>query len=144
MRLKRILGLLAILVLLGFSNGALAQGTAVGPSSREVYSMQCLKEAHELNERGSQYYNDKQWKLAAEAFKAALDKCPGDPIIQSNYELAKAHLERATATDKGPAEERIPERAAKPKAKAAPPPKQPKSGPLPPPELPAGGALYGN
>ena len=106
--------------------------------------MKCLKEAHELNERGSQYYNDKQWKLAAEAFKAALDKCPDDPVIQSNYELAKAQLERATATDKEPGEERIPERAAKPKAKAASRPKQPKSGPLPPPELPAGGALYGN
>ncbi len=141
MRLKRIPAFLAIFVLLGFSNGALAQGTA-GPSPREV-SLQCLKEAHELNERGSQYYNDKQWKLAAEAFKAALDKCPDDPVIQSNYELAKTRLEGATATDKGPGEEQIPERATKPKAKAAPRPKQPKGGPLPPPELPAGGALYG-
>ncbi len=144
MRLNRIRGLLAICVLLGFSNGALAQGTAVGPSPREGFSLQRQKECQELNERGSQYYNDKQWKLAAEAFKAALDKCPDDPVIQNNYELAKAHLEGATATDKGPGEERIPGRAAKPKAKAAPPPKQPKSGPLPPPELPAGGALYGN
>ena len=144
MRLKRIRGLLAIFVLLGFSNGALAQGTAVGPSPREASSLQCLKEAHELNERGSQYYKDQQWELAAETFKAALNKCPDDPVIQSNYELAKAHLEGAAATDKGPGEERIPERAAKPKAKAAPRPKQPNSAPLPPPELPAGGALYGN
>ena len=143
MRVNRIRGLLAIFVLLGFSNGALAQGTAVGPSPREVSSLQSLKEAHELNELGSQYYNNKQWKLAAEAFKAALDKRPDDPVIQNNYELAKAHLEGATAIVEEPEEEGIPKRAAKPKTKAAPRPTQPKSGPLPPQELPAGGALYG-
>ena len=144
MRLEKITGLLAIFVLLGFSHGALAQGTAAGPSPRESSSLQCLKEAHELNERGSQYYKDKQWKLAAEAFKAALDKCPDDPVIQHNYELSKAHLEEATATDKEPGEKSIPKRATKPKANAASRPTQPKSDPLPPPELPAGGALYGN
>ncbi len=76
--------------------------TAVsGPPPQEISALQRQKEAHNLNEQGAQYYNNKQWKLAAEAFKAALEKNPDDQTIRSNYELATAHL-AAEEGRKGP------------------------------------------
>jgi hypothetical protein len=63
--------------------------TAVSvPSTQEILVQQRQKEAHDLNEQGVQYYNNKQWKLAADAFKAAMDKNPDDQIVRRNYEHA--------------------------------------------------------
>jgi hypothetical protein len=55
-------------------------------------SLQRLKEAHHLNEQGSQYYLNKQWELAARAFKGALERWPDNEEIRNNYELAMDHL----------------------------------------------------
>lgn len=63
-----------------------------GPPAQEASPLQRLQAARHLNEQGSQYYNKKQWKLAADAFKAALEKNPDDETIRSNYELASRHL----------------------------------------------------
>ena len=63
--------------------------TAVsGPSPQEISVQQRQKEAHDLNEQGVQYYNNKQWQQAADAFKAALDKNPDDQTVRNNYEHA--------------------------------------------------------
>ena len=51
-----------------------------------------LKEAHNLCVQGNHYYENKQWKLATEAYKAALEKRPDDEVLLNNYELAAAHL----------------------------------------------------
>lgn len=70
-----------------------------GPSPQEisVQVQQRQKEAHDLNEQGVQYYNNKQWQQAANAFKAALDKNPDDKTIHENYKQAVAALAAETA-----------------------------------------------
>jgi hypothetical protein len=69
--------------------------TAISPLlTKEILVQQRQKEAHDLNEQGVQYYNNKQWKLAADAFKAAMDKNPDDQTIRRNYE----HALQAAAT----------------------------------------------
>ena len=57
--------------------------------------MHVLKEAHNLCVQGNRYYENKQWQLAAEAYKAALEKRPDDEVLLNNYELAAAHLAAA-------------------------------------------------
>jgi tetratricopeptide (TPR) repeat protein len=54
--------------------------------------VQRLQEAQKLNEKGNQYYRNKQWQQAADAFKAALAKSPNDDVIRANYELASERL----------------------------------------------------
>jgi hypothetical protein len=76
----------------------LQRAKSSGPSATtKTPTLQQLKEAHKLNEQGSRYYVNKQWKLAAEAFKAALERFPDNDEIRNNYELAAAHLEREEA-----------------------------------------------
>ena len=58
------------------------------------------KQAHDLNEQGVQYYNNKQWKLAADAFKAALEKSPDDQTIRDNYKHAQEYLAAEDAKQK--------------------------------------------
>ncbi len=72
-----------------------------GPPPQNVAPLQRLQEAHHLSEQGDQYYLNKQWQLAAEAYKAALEKNPDDENIRENYELASKHL-AAEEGRKGP------------------------------------------
>lgn len=70
-----------------------------GPSPHELL-IQRQKEAHDLNEKAVQYYKNKQWKLATDTLKAAMEKNPDDPTIRSNYEKASAALAAETAQKK--------------------------------------------
>jgi hypothetical protein len=75
------------------SNVASSKNTSIdaGPSREEIAVKQ-RQEAHTLNEQGVQHWKNKQYQQAADAFKAALDKSPDDPIIRKNYEDASAAL----------------------------------------------------
>jgi tetratricopeptide (TPR) repeat protein len=44
--------------------------------------------AHNLNEHGVAYFNQKDWKRAAESFRAALELWPDNTVIQNNYKNA--------------------------------------------------------
>ena len=80
---------------------SLPVNTAVsGPSPQELLVQQHQKEAHDLNEQAVQYYNNKQWKQAADAFKVAMEKNPNDPTIRTNYEHASAALAAETVAKK--------------------------------------------
>jgi len=64
-----------------------------------------LKEAKRLSLQGDRYYENKEWKLAAEAYKAALEKRPDDEVLRHNYELAAARL--AAAEGRGGSRKRV-------------------------------------
>jgi len=68
-----------------------------GPSAAELAAQQRRQEATKLNQQGIAYWNNRQWHLAADAFKAALEKNPTSTVIRSNYEkaLAEARSEDA-------------------------------------------------
>lgn len=51
-------------------------------------------EALNLNNQGIQYFNNRQWGLAENAFSAALEKSPGDPVIQQNLINARQALDQ--------------------------------------------------
>jgi tetratricopeptide (TPR) repeat protein len=68
------------------------EANAARQKADQLSPIQPLQEAQKLNEEGSQYYLNKQWKEATEAFKKALEKCPDNEEIRSNYELAFGHL----------------------------------------------------
>ncbi len=88
------------------STGAAEGGTALDQAhtSRETTKQGLDRETPEgrttgrnedasvLNEQGVQYYMNKQWQQAVDAFKAALDKSPDDQKIRRNYELASRAL----------------------------------------------------
>ncbi|MBI5436102.1 MAG: hypothetical protein HY937_03185 [Nitrosomonadales bacterium] len=75
-----------------------AATTAVSsPQEILVQVQQRQKEAHELNEQGVQYWKNKQYQQAADAFEAALDKNPDDKTIRENYKQAVAALAAETA-----------------------------------------------
>jgi hypothetical protein len=65
-----------------------------GPSPAEIAAQQQQQreEANKLNEKGIQYLNDHEYKLAFDAFKAALEKWPNDPAIRDNLDKASAAI----------------------------------------------------
>lgn len=71
---------------------AIEAPTVSGPSPQGIPPLPRLKEAHNLGVQGNQYYENKQWQQAADAYRAALQKHPGYYEIRDNYALALDHL----------------------------------------------------
>ena len=74
---------------------AQAGGEQEAPANRvdaNKLPLHILKEAKNLSVQGDKYYQAGQWKLATEAYRAALEKLPDDGVLRHNYELAAAHL----------------------------------------------------
>ncbi len=59
-----------------------------GPSPAEIAVQQQRQDAQNLNEQGLQYWKNGRWKLAMDAFKAALDKWPDNEMIRQNLKAA--------------------------------------------------------
>jgi tetratricopeptide (TPR) repeat protein len=59
-----------------------------GPTTEQIAAQQRQQDARNLNDQGIQYGNKGQWKLAMDAFKAALDKWPDNETIRQNLKAA--------------------------------------------------------
>jgi DNA repair exonuclease SbcCD ATPase subunit len=66
-----------------------------GPTEAEIAAQQ----AHDLNQQGNVYFKQKQWKLAEEAYRSALQKSPYDSVIQQNLKHAEAAIINAQGLD---------------------------------------------
>ncbi len=71
-----------------------------GPSAEQIAAQQRQQDARNLNDQGIQYGNKGKWKLAAECFKAALDKWPDNQTIRDNYQKAKDAVAAEVAAQK--------------------------------------------
>jgi len=66
-----------------YGQGGGGGGGYTAPSEPPVADI-AAREAYSLNEQGRAYYNNKNWKLAEQAFRAALAKTPNAPAIRHN------------------------------------------------------------
>jgi hypothetical protein len=65
------------------------------PSPTELRTRQLQTEAYDFNEQGNQYAKNKQWELAANAYRSALNKYPDDQANARNIQVVKANLGKA-------------------------------------------------
>jgi len=65
------------------------------PSQVESRNQQLLMEAIDLNNQGNQYATNKQWELAANAYRAAFSKLPDNEANTRNIQVVKANLGKA-------------------------------------------------
>jgi len=62
--------------------------TPPGPSPAEVAAQRLRSEASSLHDQGVRNWRNKEWKSAADAFQAALDKCPENRTYQTDLKNA--------------------------------------------------------